>query len=41
MPENEEEKEEEHGPSCNCSDCYYAHDNKMVDEFGIPFSEEG
>jgi hypothetical protein len=30
----------DHGPSCNCEDCWWSHDCKVVDEFGIPVEEE-
>lgn len=26
----------EHGPDCNCEGCWWAHDQKVVDEFGMP-----
>jgi len=26
----------EHGPDCNCEDCWWAHDQQVVDEFGVP-----
>jgi len=29
-----------HGVSCNCEDCWWTHDQKVVDEFGIVINEE-
>ena len=30
------ENEHEHGPDCNCEDCWWSHDQEVVDEFGVP-----
>lgn len=38
-PIHEEEDTEEHPVGCNCEDCWFAHDQKVVDEFGAPVEE--
>ncbi len=31
----------DHGPGCNCLDCWLAHGKKFVDERGLPFKSGG
>lgn len=30
----------EHTTGCNCEDCWWSNDQKVVDEFGIPVNDE-
>lgn len=31
---------DEHPVSCNCMDCWWANDQREVDEFGIPLDND-
>lgn len=32
--------DEDHGPGCNCLDCWLAHGRKFVDERGVPLESD-